>query len=167
MRTINNTTSQDWSPGSDCLPQAALMLHWRRFTTWSVLTVYLGCMLFGEQVHLLQCNASHTGSAAVSGCHSCGCHEHAHRRPSSSTPPVSVSSDLRSADHSPSHEEPAPGHDSRNCTVCQVLAIAQDPATLPFAVVSFDILPEALIPIRESAVPILIGGCQSRGPPLV
>lgn len=159
-------SKQDWSSRFNGIA-LAFMSNARRLFTWSLLTVYLSVSLFGELVHLAQCMSCAVDAAVNPACGTCSCHNHSHHSGHRTVAPrTTAESGCRSAEDPAQGRDSAPSHDSENCAVCKVLAIAKDQANALVTIVCFDRVPEALIPIQEFVVGIEFRDAQSRGPPL-
>ena len=99
-------------------------MHFKRliFLT-TLLTVYIGRILFGETLHLAECSTDHSHCEANIHNQSYSCKTDKHSAHlACSLPPANGNTD-------PNHGEQNHHHDSANCLVCDVLGETQQATT--------------------------------------
>ena len=124
----------------------------------TLLTVYLGRVLFGEAIHLAACSFSQAYADAT---HSCTSHCASHQP----TAPLPRVTPVEEQDATPESDGQNPPHDSENCSVCLVLAQAHDQTTNVEVPVSSEVLPLFTYSQSVLYLPDRLAGFQTRAPP--
>lgn len=137
-------------------------MHFKRliFLT-TLLTVYVGRILFGQALHLAECSTDHSHCGANTHNQSDDCITHKHSAHlACSIPPVNDNKDRN-------HDEQNHRHDSANCWGCHVLGETQQATTAIVFATSSQALPLFISP---SPVLYLCSGhrtINTRAPPEV
>jgi len=125
----------------------------------ALLTVYLGRVMCGEALHLVQCSADHASCSSI--------HNHSNTQQAQDCSHDCCLDDAvtENPDQEPADQNSQ--HDSKNCSVCQVLGQAQIQAILIELPTSAEAVPATITANPVLYLPLARTCIQPRAPPVV